>query len=474
MNPTAWTKSPNVVVLPVSGGGYGLFERARNTRRTLTKPEAEAWDRWDPERLPIDALAAEGFVLPPGVSESVAPGDGDAIRLRPAGAAAKAYAETPDLNIVFNTRGMTQKNPLLALGPYGSLVWRAAAAGRSIGEMRAEAVRVFGCDEVRPFARRLIELGFVEADGDLPDGGGRDESAVKEFPAPEVQFLLPQARIPWYCLWELCTVCDLRCRICYLPQFRDPGPTRAEAQRIVEQLSSAGIFYVGLLGGEVLLRDDLEEIVTALRGAGIFVKIITNGQRLTEARAASLARAGLNQIEVSFDGLADAMHEASRGKGTFSRAREALVHARDAGIPRLGMVLTVHADNVDELDEVPPFMERFGVTDCYVSSFKKVGLLGARSAYEPLGPAARARLAAKLAELRAGSAPGVAITLLSECSCARTSIVIGANQQMRLCTFEDDHVVGDVRRHSVMDLWRALTEETATPGPLGFCRSSCA
>jgi MoaA/NifB/PqqE/SkfB family radical SAM enzyme len=382
---------------------------------------------------------------------------------------AKSYGEAGDLTILFNTAAMSHNNPLLVLNAYGSLVWRGITGARRIADLRGDARRAFGVDEVVPFAQRLMRLGFLEQDPELLAEAADGETIVKEIPAPEAQFSLTQARVPWYCLWELCTTCDLRCRICYLPQFRDPGPSRDEAMRLIEQIVDAGIFYVGLLGGEVLLRDDLEEIVAALRANAIFVKIITNGQRLTAPRAAALAAAGLNQLEVSFDGMHEVMHEASRGPGSFVRAVDALRNAAAAGIPRLGMVLTVHADNVDELEEVPAFMRRYGVTDCYVSLFKKTGLLGSKSAYEPPRAEARQRFIGKLQAVRE-NANDLRISLLSECSCARTSIVIGADQQLRLCTFEYDNVVGDLRRETLAELWASLADRTAEAGPLGFCR----
>ncbi len=382
---------------------------------------------------------------------------------------ARSYEESGRFTVLFNTAAMPQNNPLLVLEPYGSLVWRGLTAARPLDELRAEARLAFGADEVVPFAQRLMRLGFLEPDPEFLAWPAGSETIVKEIPAPVAQFGLTQARIPWYCLWELCTTCDLRCRICYLPQFRDPGPSRADTRRIIEQIVDAGVFYVGLLGGEVLLRDDLEEIVAALRASDIFVKIITNGQRLSAPRAATLAAAGLNQLEVSFEGMNEGMHEASRGPGTFARAVDALRNAAAAGIPRLGIVLTVHADNVDELEEVPAFMRRHGVTDCYVSLFKKTGLLGARSAYEPPRAEGRQRFAATLQAVRE-TAGELRISLLSECSCARTSIVIGADQQLRLCTFEYDNAVGDLRRQTLAELWASLADRTAAAGPLGFCR----
>src|SRR6185503_6233176 len=101
----------------------------------------------------------------------------------------------------------------------------------------------------------------------------------------DVQFQIVQTSVPWYCLWELWRVCDLRCKVCYQPDFVEPGLTRLQAAEVGQSLIDSGIFYVCLLGGEALLRSDLEEVIALLRANGVFVKIITNGQRLSFERA---------------------------------------------------------------------------------------------------------------------------------------------------------------------------------------------
>lgn len=457
--------------------GYTLVNRANGAVVALSAQHAPAWDDWSPVELRgrLDALIEAGAIRtrsedPP---PDPPPSGLDALRLAPAGKWSKSYAETPDLTILFNTQAMRRNNPLLALGPYGSLIWRGIQAGSTIAALRRESQRVFDCDEVLPFAQRLMRLGFLAPVSQALAAEQPRAETIKEFPAPEVQFSLRHARLPWYCLWELCTTCDLRCRICYLPNFSTDGPAPAEAQAIAAQIADAGIFYVGLLGGEALLRADLEALVAALRGAGVFVKIVTNGQRLTGERASALAEAGLNQVEVSFDGLSAATHEASRGRATFARAVAALAHARAQGIPRVGMVLTLHAGNIAEFSRLPDFMRRHGVSECYLSLFKKTGRMGSRSSFEPASPLHVQAVRRRLAAWRTTD-PDLNVALLAECSCGRTSVVIGADRRLRLCTFDADRSAGDLRRASLLDLWQAIDRRAWNDGPLGYCQDDSA
>lgn len=391
----------------------------------------------------------------------------DALRPTITGSWVKAHDEGPDLVVLFHSGMMRRNNPLLALSPYGSLVWRGIAAGATVGQIRGEALHRFGVDEVLPFLHRLAGLEFIQP---LPlqlERPAEPERIAKEIPAPEVQFRLAHAAVPWYCLWEVTTLCNLRCRICYLRDFSTSGPTLSTALAITRQIVEAGVFYVCLLGGEPLLRRDLEEIVGTLRSAGVFVKVITNGLCLDARRAAAFARAGLNQVEVSFDGLSTISHESSRGGGTFARACDAIFHAQEAGIPRVGIVWTVHSGNFQELPYLPSFMELLGVTECYISSFKKTGLLGAQTSFVALRLAELEHLRGHLDEWRR-ELPHLTIVLLPTCSCGRTSVVVGADGEVRLCSFSYQGV-GNVHERSLREIWNSIGAAALAGGPLGYC-----
>jgi MoaA/NifB/PqqE/SkfB family radical SAM enzyme len=469
-----WVKNPDILVLWADSAGYQIINRATRQKLLLNAQQAQNWADWRLYALGgfVEELERTGLIYHRQIDTDNRRADGlkafDALCLVPQRNWSKGYSETPDLTILFNTQSMASNNPLLALGPYGSLIWRGIQSQASIGILRQEAYRIFGCDEVISFIQRLMRLGFLVPipailELNLPSG-----QAVKEFPAPEIQFSLQHARVPWYCLWEVCTMCDLRCRICYLPDFKQPGPPLEVSRRIVTQIVDAGVFYVGLLGGEVMLYKNIEEIVSLLRSEGIFTKIITNGQRLTAKMARLLADAGLNQIEVSFDGLSRVTHEASRGSGTFAQAISALDEARQQGIPRAGMVLTLFQENIGELQSLPGFMSQYDLNECYLSLFKKTGQNGSSSPFTPLDGVTVRHVRAQLQDWRTRF-PDLSITLLSECSCGRTSVVIGADQQLRLCTFDYSHPIGDLHRDSLQQIWRRLEPFANIDGPLGYC-----
>jgi len=382
----------------------------------------------------------------------------------------KWYAETSDFYVLFNTKNMSNINPLLILGPYGSLCWSCILKGYNVACIRIELVKVFGCDEVIIFLSRLINLGYILPINDLNEITFTSEKIIKEYSAPSIQFQLTHATIPWYCLWEINTTCDLRCKTCYLPNFDNVGLSTFDALIIANKIIKSGIFFVSIMGGEPLLRDDLHLIVDTLRSAGVFVKVITNGQSLTLNRAQELALKGVNQIEISFDGLNEQTHEFSRGKDTFQKAINAINNIRKAGIMRNGMVLTIHSENVGEIELLPKFMYDHGIYECYISLFKKTGVYGSTSTFQPIDINALRFIYERLDEWRK-TYPELTIAITKKCSCGRSSVIIGYNAELRPCSFQYESM-GNLLENSFFDIWKSMEVNIPEAGSFGYCSSN--
>jgi MoaA/NifB/PqqE/SkfB family radical SAM enzyme len=431
----------------------------------LTADLSRTWESWPGSGDAHEALASHlcrnGVALsagddPPAMTPSVY----DHAVARIATKDVRFYHESADLVVLFNTARMARNNPLLALTPYGSLCWRGIESGWTIGRIRADAIRVFGIDEVLPFLGRLAHLGFIELAGVRNEG----TPGIGEIPAPEVQWLLPQSAQPWYLLWELGTACDLRCAGCYQESFLSAGPPTQVMLDRASEIVGSGVFYVTLLGGEPLLRKDLDDVIGYLRAYDIFVKVITNGQKLTPARASRMDAAGLNHLEVSFDGLSAIHHERLRGAATFDRAKVAVRNAQDAGIPRVGIVVTANSINFHDMQRLPEFMRALAVTECYVSLFKRTGKYGATAPVHPLTPDQERGLRQLQSEW-AGTHPDLTITVPARCSCARTSAVLGVAGDLRPCTFAyPAEKVGGVEAG-----WAAFRLGAVREGALGYC-----
>lgn len=153
------------------------------------------------------------------------------------------------------------------------------------------------------------------------------------------------------CVWELTLACCFRCAYCGssggVP--RDNELTTQECLDVAAQLADMGCARVSLIGGEIFMRPDWEEITAALTSRGVVTCIITNGYRITPEILAALRRVNIESVAVSLDGPRCA-HDAFRQEGSYARALAAIETLTGAGIP-VSVISTLRADNAPLLPE---------------------------------------------------------------------------------------------------------------------------
>ena len=138
--------------------------------------------------------------------------------------------------------------------------------------------------------------------------------------------------------------CNLACPYC-CPDSRDPeGMLELQDQlRLIRVACSLGVHTVRLTGGEPLLSDRLEPLLTSIalgRPAGLKeLALTTNGVLLSPDRALRLRRAGLDRITISLDGadaasiarMAGLQGGAKAGQSLLNQVLSGLEAARSAG-----------------------------------------------------------------------------------------------------------------------------------------------
>jgi MoaA/NifB/PqqE/SkfB family radical SAM enzyme len=77
-------------------------------------------------------------------------------------------------------------------------------------------------------------------------------------------------------LWELTSACNLKCDFC-LVEIKGRHLPVDDALAIADELIAAGVDKVLLSGGEPLLYPGIEAVMRRLAGAGVLVKLLTNG-----------------------------------------------------------------------------------------------------------------------------------------------------------------------------------------------------
>ncbi len=141
--------------------------------------------------------------------------------------------------------------------------------------------------------------------------------------------------------------CNLRCVYCSSPYQETPELTTAEWCGIFDALKAAGTVRLAFLGGEPLLRRDIDELVGHARSLDLAVAMTTNGT-LVPRREDVVRR--LDALTISLDGTA-ASHDRNRGQGSHAEALRAIEAARGWGIPvKVNAVLSEHsAETLEDL-----------------------------------------------------------------------------------------------------------------------------
>src|SRR6478672_269859 len=113
-------------------------------------------------------------------------------------------------------------------------------------------------------------------------------------------------------LAELTHRCPLHCPYCSNPIELDRRSTELDTEtwlRVFSEASGLGVLQVHLSGGEPTARKDLEAIVRHCAKLGLYSNLITSGIGVDEGRMASLAEAGLDHVQLSFQATTSAMND---------------------------------------------------------------------------------------------------------------------------------------------------------------------
>jgi radical SAM protein with 4Fe4S-binding SPASM domain len=284
---------------------------------------------------------------------------------------------------------------------------------------------------------------------------------------------------------ELNTVCDLECRMCYVPPGARELPLGL-VQEILRQLRGTKT-RVELLGGEPLLRDDCEEIVAyARRTCGLpFVSLYTNGMRATARRAARLREAGLSAAIVSLISPDRERHDRFTGKsGSFDSTIRGIRALRDAGVP-VYTFTAVHAENAGDIAALVRMVK---------------GDLGAHALFYPYIPQVpddplmidpRQWYGIKRAVLNEYAPGHMAFVrdffMLTGCACSGGNFVltVKADGSIQPCPFVNDIPLGSIFSKSIWEIHReryrspalrtfkALPEECRACSHASICGGGC-
>jgi len=127
--------------------------------------------------------------------------------------------------------------------------------------------------------------------------------------------------------------CNERCVHCYLDHEDHGEMTTVEIEALLLQLAEAGVFFLTLSGGEVLMRRDFFRLVEVARSLTFNVKVKTNGVMIGEKEAGRLRQLGVEQIQISVYSHHPEVHDAiTKLPGSLRRTIQAIRFLKSQGL----------------------------------------------------------------------------------------------------------------------------------------------
>lgn len=268
--------------------------------------------------------------------------------------------------------------------------------------------------------------------------------------------------------WDITNKCNLRCKHC----FNNSGDgekydftqelSDEECISLAIQIAELKPQQICICGGETLLREIIFDVVKIIAGAGICVNMVSNGLLMTDAIACRLKEVGINDIQISVDGLGG-QHDTFRNKeGAFKAAIHAIECIKRAGVNAV-VSMVPNRNNVHTFPLYVDYMYKLGVRNIRMMPLLPIGrgkvnyddlLLSSRQTFEFVYQLEGLR--EKYEGMRIEWGDALEHLHLVRASRRKYPIVVGiaSNGQIYVTPYLPMYV-GNVRNHSLSEYWSA-------------------
>jgi AdoMet-dependent heme synthase len=142
--------------------------------------------------------------------------------------------------------------------------------------------------------------------------------------------------------------CNERCVHCYLDHEDHGEMTTAEIKDLLDQMADAGVFYLNLSGGEILMRRDFFEILEHARSRTFCIKLKTNAVLIRRKEAQRLRELGVESVQISVYSHRPEVHDAvTKMPGSFlkSVAAARLLRSEGLNVTFANVLMTENAED---------------------------------------------------------------------------------------------------------------------------------
>jgi MoaA/NifB/PqqE/SkfB family radical SAM enzyme len=211
------------------------------------------------------------------------------------------------------------------------------------------------------------------------------------------------APVPISLGFEITHLCNLDCSYCDRHAQKPREMTREQILTALGQFHELGMRHVSLDGGEPLTHRNIDEVVAFLVQRRVRVYMNSNGVLVPKKLAPVRL---LAKLKISLDGPPEC-HDAIRGKGTWQKAIDGALAAREVGTG-VSLTCVVGRHNVDHIDALLAFAERSGFSIVFQPARSSLFLDTRRdgSAYQ-LDATSTRRVFRRLESAKLGGSPAI-------------------------------------------------------------------
>ena len=119
-----------------------------------------------------------------------------------------------------------------------------------------------------------------------------------------------QLNVPISVQLDLTYRCNERCVHCYLDHEDHGEMTTAEIKDLLDQMADAGVFYLTISGGEIMMRRDFFEILEHARLRTFCIKLKTNAVMIRKKEAERIRALGVETVQISIYSNRPEVHDA--------------------------------------------------------------------------------------------------------------------------------------------------------------------
>jgi len=285
-------------------------------------------------------------------------------------------------------------------------------------------------------------------------------------------------------------MCNLKCPVCYASAneipAKDPSITELENRFKFILSSENDPPTLQLTGGEPTIRADLPDIVKTAKRLGFTdITLSTNGIALAKdsTLAGRLAKAGLSEVTLQFDGVTDDVYIKIRGIPLLREKLEAIKNLQAAGLSVAVAATLLPGINTNQIGDIVRFAKQRKLDGVNFSPMTYVG----RYPNDGFNPENRLTIPDVLREIEAQTEGELRVSDFvpvpcPDTACSTMTYVFNTSKQLvpltRVCDVEShlssllygERVVeGELVRNALLNLWSM----GAVPGSSNVLQNIC-